>query len=73
MSILVRRRQDQPACKKVETGTDKVSGLGQTDLGYFLMHQSVKLQDSQAHQRDKKMYFFAALDCGFVIHGSHCI
>lgn len=35
--------QDQRACKKVETRTGKVSGLGQADWGYVLMHQSVKL------------------------------
>lgn len=35
--------QDQRACNEVETRTDKVSGLGQADWGYDLMHQSVKL------------------------------
>lgn len=72
MSILVQPSndcQDKLACKKVEAGTGKISGLGQTDWGCFLMHQSVKLSVSQAHQRDKRMYFFAARDYGFVIHG----
>lgn len=35
--------QDQPACTKVETGTGRVSRLGQMEWGFFLMHQYVKL------------------------------